>query len=618
MHNLIKRAGKRSPVKAAPKKTLGAKRTSSYAKPAGDAPRGRRVERTEAPRSRDDSRSSFGSNSARPTSTFRDRSSQRSAPSFRDRSGSRSEENSRPSFGDRGASRPSFGGSSSRSSSFGNRSESRPSFGGSDSRSSSFGDRGDSRSSFSSRDRSNIRPSFGGSNSRPVSTFRDRTESRVSTHSRDTNTDSNGPAPTVSFYQNDHSSSSSRGGRSSSNRGSSSRFGSSSRDGGSFGGGSRSGGGGRGKRGFRGSYIDERMFVNKGTTTTEMQDYEAKNAFADFAIADALAANLVKRGYIKPSPIQDQAIPVVLEGKDVIGIAATGTGKTAAFLIPLINKIEKDRNQKVMILTPTRELALQIQKEFYDFTENMKLYSVTCVGGSPIYPQMKQLGLGVHVVVGTPGRVQDLIARGKIKMSNYDSIVLDEADRMLDMGFIDDMTDILSQMPKTKQALFFSATFNDKVRALCGNFLNNPVTISVKTRDTSGSVDQDVVRVVSRTGKVDQLHEILNKGNATKVLIFREMKRSVDELTDELSGRGIKVLGLHGDMRNRERERAVSALKEGHVQVLIATDVAARGIHISDITHVINYDIPNDYETYIHRIGRTGRGVSKGIALTFI
>lgn len=570
MHNLIKRAGKRSPVKAAPKKTFSAKRTTSYAKPAGDAPRGRRVERTEAPKSRIDSRSSFGSSAPRSTSTFRDRSSQRSAPSFRDRS------------------------------------DSRPSFGGSD-----------SRPSFSSRDRSNIRPSFGGSSSRPSSTFRDRSESRVSTHSRAL--DTNGPAPVVSFYQNDHSSSSQRGGRTSSNRGSSSRFGSSSRGGGSFGGGSsRSSGGGRGKRGFRGSYIDERMFVNKGTKTTEMQDYEAKNAFADFAIADALATNLVKRGYINPSPIQDQAIPAVLEGKDVIGIAATGTGKTAAFLIPLINKIEKDRNQKVMILTPTRELALQIQKEFFDFTENMKLYSVTCVGGSPIYPQMKQLGLGVHVVVGTPGRVKDLIARGKIKMANYDSIVLDEADRMLDMGFIDDMTEILSLMPKTKQALFFSATFNDKVRALCGNFLNNPVTISVKTRDTSGSVDQDVVRVVSKTGKVDQLHEILNNGNATKVLIFREMKRSVDELTDELSGRGIKVLGLHGDMRNRERERAVHALKEGHVQVLIATDVAARGIHISDITHVINYDIPNDYETYIHRIGRTGRGVSKGIALTFI
>jgi ATP-dependent RNA helicase RhlE len=604
MHTLMKRALKRSPVKAAPKKSFGAKRTNSYAKPRDEAPRGRRVERTETPsrdrsfdsrtttssRGRDDSRSSFGSNSTRPSSTFRDRSSQRSTPTFRDRTDSRSISSraSSPSFRDRTDSRPSFGGSEGRSSSFG-------------------------------RDRSNIRPSFGGSNSRPSSTFRDRSESRVSTHDRGSASDTNGPAPLVSFYQNDHSSSSSYGGRSSSNRGSSSRFGSSNRGSSSFGGGSsRGNGGGRGKRGFRGSYIDERMFVNKGTTTTEMQDYEAKNAFADFAIADALATNLVKRGYINPSPIQDQAIPAVLEGKDVIGIAATGTGKTAAFLIPLINKIEKDRNQKVMILTPTRELALQIQKEFYDFTENMQLYSVTCVGGSPIYPQIKQLGLGVHVVVGTPGRVKDLIARGKIKMANYESIVLDEADRMLDMGFIDDMTEILSLMPKTKQALFFSATFNDKVRALCGNFLNNPVTISVKTRDTSGSVDQDVVRVITKTGKVDQLHEILNKGNATKVLIFREMKRSVDELTDELSGRGIKVLGLHGDMRNRERERAVHALKEGHVQVLIATDVAARGIHISDITHVINYDIPNDYETYIHRIGRTGRGVSKGIALTFI
>lgn len=372
------------------------------------------------------------------------------------------------------------------------------------------------------------------------------------------------------------------------------------------------------KQSFRGKYIDERMFVNKGTKTTEMQDYEAKNTFADFNVAPALAKNLEKRGYIKPSPIQDQSIPVALDGKDVIGIAATGTGKTAAFLIPLINKLEKDRNQKVMILTPTRELALQIQEEFRNFTSDMKLFSVTCVGGMPIFPQMRELSRGVHVVVGTPGRVQDLINRGKIKMTNYKSIVLDEADRMLDMGFVDDMREILSQMPNDKQGLFFSATFDNKIKDLCCEFLNEPVTVSVKTRDTSGSVDQDVVRVLNRNDKIEQLHKILSTDDAKKVLIFREMKRSVDELTMELKGRGITALGLHGDMRNRERERAVTALKEGKIQALIATDVAARGIHISDISHVINYDIPNDYETYIHRIGRTGRGEAKGIALTFI
>lgn len=562
----MKRALKRTPVKTAPKKNFSTKRTNSYARPKEETSSRRRVEHLESSsKNRNESRSSsFGKNSIKPASTFRDRSSKSRVSSFSVRGSSRS----KISFNDRGQSH--------------------------------------TKSSFG-RDRSNVRGN---------STFRDRTESRVTSQNNDSN--ANGPAPIVSFYQNEHSSSYRRESRSSTQRSSSSKYSGSLRTRSSFGGGSSRLSGGRGKRGFKGSYIDERMFVNKGTKTTEMQDYEPKHAFADFEIADSLAKNLVKRGYIKPSPIQDQSIPVTLEGKDVIGIAATGTGKTAAFLIPLINKIEKDRNQKVMILTPTRELAMQIQKEFFDFTEGMKLYSVTCVGGSPIYPQIKQLGLGVHVVVGTPGRVKDLIARGKIKMSNYESIVLDEADRMLDMGFIDDMTEILSLMPKSKQALFFSATFNDKVKALCGNFLKNPVTISVKTRDTSGSVDQDVVRIISKSQKIDQLHEILNREEATKVLIFREMKRSVDELTDELTGRGIKALGLHGDMRNRERERAVHALKEGHVKVLIATDVAARGIHISDISHVINYDIPNDYETYIHRIGRTGRGEAKGIALTFI
>jgi superfamily II DNA/RNA helicase len=372
------------------------------------------------------------------------------------------------------------------------------------------------------------------------------------------------------------------------------------------------------KRSFKKDYIDEKLFINKEAGVTETDNYVPKHKFTDFNIAELLSANLTAKGLINPSPIQDQSIPVVLTGKDVIGIASTGTGKTAAFLIPLINKLVADKDHKMMVLCPTRELAQQVEAEFIAFTRGMKLFSVSCVGGSPIMRQIKELELGVNAVIGTPGRVMDLIERGKIKMDYFDSIVLDEADRMLDMGFIDDMRSILGAMPKTKQGLFFSATFSPEIKRLCTDFLKDPITVSVKTRDTASSVMQDVIRVSGDNDKVEALHEILNKPEYSKVLIFREMKRHVDGLAEELTKRGFKALGLHGDMHNRERERAVKALESGKVQVVIATDVAARGLDINDISLVINYDIPNNYETYIHRIGRTGRGTKLGHALTFV
>lgn len=372
------------------------------------------------------------------------------------------------------------------------------------------------------------------------------------------------------------------------------------------------------KKSFKKDYIDEKLFINKEAGVTETDNYTPTNQFTDFGIAPQLSANLIAKGLITPSPIQDQSIPVTLKGKDVIGIASTGTGKTAAFLIPLINKLVANNDQKIMVLTPTRELALQVEAEFMAFTRGMKLFSVACVGGAPIMRQIKELELGVHAVIGTPGRVKDLIERGKINMAYFDSIVLDEADRMLDMGFIDDMRSILGLMPKVKQGLFFSATFSPEIKRLCTDFLVDPVTISIKTRDTASSVMQDVIRVSTDNDKVEALHDILNKPEYTKVLIFREMKRHVDGLADELTKRGFKALALHGDMHNRERERAVKALASGRVQVVIATDVAARGLDINDISLVVNYDIPNNYETYIHRIGRTGRGTKLGHALTFV
>jgi len=271
-----------------------------------------------------------------------------------------------------------------------------------------------------------------------------------------------------------------------------------------------------------------------------------------------------------------------------------------------------------MVLAPTRELAEQIETEFRTFAKGMRLFSVSCVGGSPIGRQMFELERGVSVVIGTPGRVKDLIARGKIIPSQFGSIVLDEADRMLDMGFIDDMREILRELPRDRQTMFFSATFAPEIERLCHEFLNDPVTVSVKTRPTSANVDQDIVRVTHRQDKIEKLHEILTRPECGKVLVFCEMKRSVDQLNDELRGRGFKSMALHGDMRNRERARAVRALTTGEVQTVIATDVAARGIDINDITHVINYDTPSTYDTYVHRIGRTGRGNKRGNALTFV
>jgi superfamily II DNA/RNA helicase len=362
--------------------------------------------------------------------------------------------------------------------------------------------------------------------------------------------------------------------------------------------------------------IDENMFINKATVQQE-EKYIAKHAFTDFDIHETLSMNLIKKGIVHPSPIQDQAIPIALKGGDIIGIASTGTGKTAAFLIPIINKMVSDRNHKAMVLAPTRELATQVQEEFRLFTQNMRLFSVAAVGGMPISKQMRDLQHGAHLIVGTPGRVKDLIARGKIPMDRISTIVLDEADRMLDMGFVDDMKLILNMLPTNRQGMFFSATFAPEIKRLCTDFLKDPITISVKTRDTSSSVDQDVVRV-PRGQKIEALHEILIRPDAKKVLIFRETKRSVDELTRDLKARGFAVSALHGDMRSRERNRAVESLSKGLIQIVVATDVAARGIDIPDVTHVINYETPSTYDTYIHRIGRTGRASKTGTALTFI
>jgi superfamily II DNA/RNA helicase len=392
----------------------------------------------------------------------------------------------------------------------------------------------------------------------------------------------------------------------------------------SFGGNSRFGGNRGGRGGFSGgrgrntgSDIHFSKFINKAVITEVVDQFVPEHLFKDFNIDDRIKANIFAKGYNEPTPIQDKIIPHVLRGVDVVGIANTGTGKTAAFLIPLINKVLLNPKEEILIVVPTRELAQQIDDELKSFTAGMKIYSVCCVGGAPIGRQISMLKYWNNFVIGTPGRLKDLVNRRVLNLKPFSTIVLDEADRMLDMGFIADMKLIMSQMSATRHTLFFSATMSREVEQLIKTFLNNPVTVSVKTGDTSKSVDQDVVRMCGKE-KIDVLHELLNNPELSKVLIFGRTKHGVERLSRTLAERGFKADSIHGDKNQSARQRALGKFKDDQIQILVATDVAARGLDIPDVTHVINYDVPATYDDYVHRIGRTGRANKKGKALTFI
>jgi ATP-dependent RNA helicase RhlE len=366
----------------------------------------------------------------------------------------------------------------------------------------------------------------------------------------------------------------------------------------------------------RGQYIDPSLFVRKATADEQVA-YQPTHAFADFAVCDALRFAIERRGYITPTPIQDQAIPVILEGNDIIGIASTGTGKTAAFLIPLINKVTLNPEQRVLIIAPTRELALQIEDELHRFSGELRLTSVLCIGGVGLGGQIAGLRRQPQFVIGTPGRLEDLAKQRVLHFDRFQSIVLDEVDRMLDMGFIQTIERIIAQLPTERQSLFFSATVPAKVAGLMQQFLRNPITVKIPSQDTSANVDQDVIRTNGRP-KIEILHELLIQESWEKVLIFGRTKHGIEKLTQNLYARGIRVASIHGNKSQSQRQRALEQFKKNKIQVLTATDVASRGIDVKNVTHVVNYEVPETYEDYIHRIGRTGRADQKGIALTFI
>lgn len=373
--------------------------------------------------------------------------------------------------------------------------------------------------------------------------------------------------------------------------------------------------GGRG--GGRTQKIDISRFINKAVPVSSLPRFVPKHTFSGFPIDERLKANIRVKGYQTPTMIQDQAIEPVLRGADVVGIANTGTGKTAAFLIPLINKVLLNKNESVLIVVPTRELAVQIEGELSWMAKGLGIYGMSCVGGTSISRQIAGLRHHNNFVVGTPGRLKDLIERKNLHLDKFNTIVLDEADRMLDMGFIGDMRFMVGKMPKERQTLFFSATFSREVAGLIAEFLRNPISISVRTTDTPESVEQDIVRVKNKD-RVDMLYELLGREGFDKVLVFGRTKHGVEKLAVELCRRGIKAESIHGNKNYSRRLKALDLFKRDHVQVLVATDVAARGLDIVGVSHVINYDIPATYDDYVHRIGRTGRADKRGKALTFV
>lgn len=369
----------------------------------------------------------------------------------------------------------------------------------------------------------------------------------------------------------------------------------------------------------QGQYIAPERYINRATPGVEETVYTPEHVFTDFPLNPKLQANIAAKGYLAPSAIQDQSIPHILAGRDVIGLANTGTGKTAAFVIPVIQKLlADDQRLSVLVVTPTRELATQIDDEFRAFARDMRLYSTVVVGGMNIRRQISDLKRRPHVIIATPGRLKDLLQQNALSLDHINTLILDEADRMCDMGFLPDIKRIISLLPRVRQSLCFSATITPAIESIIGEMLHDPVTISVRTRETSDHVDQDVVYARDKTHKIELLTNMLSNDEFDKVLVFSKTKFGAQRLAHTLSQSGHSAEAIHGNKTQPQRQRALDTFKSGRAKVLVATDVAARGLDIPNVSHVINFDQPMTYEDYVHRIGRTGRGGAKGTAYTFI
>lgn len=344
--------------------------------------------------------------------------------------------------------------------------------------------------------------------------------------------------------------------------------------------------------------------------------------FDKLGLNSQLVKTVESKGYTKATAIQVGSIPAILEGRDVLGGAQTGTGKTAAFALPILNNLSekqfKTKSPKALILTPTRELAAQVGESFVHYGKNLNLTTMTIFGGVKINPQISTLKNGVDIVVATPGRLLDHINQGTIKLNNVEVLVLDEADRMLDMGFIRDIKKIIVRLPKERQNLLFSATYNQEIRNLSKELLKNPVEVEVTKRNSAAEKVTQVVHKVDRSQKNDLLKHLIVTDNWYQVLVFVRTKHGANRLAKYLDKDGIPSAAIHGDKSQGARTKALKDFKKGDLQALIATDVAARGLHLEDLSHVVNFDLPQVSEDYVHRIGRTGRAGKSGIAISFV
>ncbi len=371
------------------------------------------------------------------------------------------------------------------------------------------------------------------------------------------------------------------------------------------------------KNTYSGSYVKTDMYVSKAVTDQESSIYAPIMTFSNFALTPLISKNVSHKGYVHPTKIQAEIIPQVLVNRDVIGIACTGSGKTAAYLIPMINKVLNNPGQKCLIIAPTRELVNQIRSEYFTLAYGTALRDVVVMGGASYSDQIRLIRRDPHFVIATPGRLLDLCESNHLDLSTFNNVILDEVDEMLDMGFVHDVKKIISKLKTPRQSLFFSATMSGKAEEIADSLLNNPYKVKIEKQEAVKNVDQDIVRVGGKS-KIDVLHNLLLGADFKRVLIFSRTKRGAEDISLELSKRGHKSGSLHGNKSLGQRTKVLSMFKTFEINILVATDVASRGIDVPDISHVINYDPPATADDYIHRVGRTGRMGKKGIALTFV
>lgn len=347
-------------------------------------------------------------------------------------------------------------------------------------------------------------------------------------------------------------------------------------------------------------------------------------SFSSLGLSKALVSAVESKGYSTPTPIQAEGIPAVLSGKDIMAAAQTGTGKTAAFTLPLIEKLSNNyrppraNHIKALVLTPTRELAAQVAANVNEYKVNTQIKSHVVFGGVSINPQMKNLRRGCDILVATPGRLLDLFQQNAVKFSDVEVLVLDEADRMLDMGFIHDIKRVLKLLPAKRQNLLFSATFSDDIRTLASSLVNDPIEISVTPKNTANTSVEHSIVFLEKANKSRLLSHLIESNNWQQALVFTRTKHGANRLTKQLSGKGITAAAIHGNKSQGARTKALKEFKSGELRILVATDIAARGIDIDQLPNVVNYDLPNVAEDYVHRIGRTGRAGATGSAVSFV